>query len=333
MQQMLRLYLSIFGTLGVLGLVLIFLNAPTSDDNLESKIGERWFLPKYGPLDWYSEAGEREPRGRLPRDGKFLIQRSIGDEFEVTFVAPDGSSRTGFVAATDGFVTKINRVLTFTGEMQVEDRIPLSFWFSGGSITDLLEKGVGQNVHPDLEEILKTKWASQETALPILDTKTLMTKSTQQKVRIIKTLLRLPSPARLAELALPVREDDKIVFVVDVSASMQPMGRQVVLATIERLSAKDPKWRTTKRIGSILFRGGSDKMIPHPFKPFDEALDILRTSSFEGIVPAKPLIDAIHFGLMNLRGRQNAQDLIVAFTSAEVYPAGRGTPPISRIMG
>jgi hypothetical protein len=318
------------GVLAIVGVVVVFTTAAFSaDDDAKSKADERWFIPRYGPLNWYREAGGHDQGGRLPSYGKFRIKQFIGDELEIEIGVPEPASKLGFVLATDGYITKINQELTFTSAMQYAERPPLRFWFNSSSIADFLTKDVGRNVQHDLEENLNAKWASENAALPILDVKTATTQTTQRKVRIARVLLRLPSPAKLAALALSDKRSDKIIFVVDASAAMEPAGREVLLATLARLSARDTKWRNSKSIGSILLRGeGRDKVILHSFKPFDEAVNTLEGVTFDGTVAAQPLIDAIYEAAVSMRGGQNIREgMIVVFASAEVFPAARGEAP------
>jgi hypothetical protein len=232
------------------------------------------------------------------------------------------------VAAADGFVTKINRVVTFTDSIRIKERAPLRFWITGSSITEFLTRNVGQNVMHDFEENLKTDWVARDMALPILELKIITAKAIQKRIQIAKILLRLPSPAKLSSLALPDKESDRIIFVIDASSYMQPAGRQVLLTTLERLSARGTKWQDNKQVGLVLFGGdGRNKFDLYPPKPFNDARRMLQELTFGGGPPTRPLIDAIDLGLETIRGRQNAQDLVVAFASAETYPSAIGEHP------
>lgn len=298
----------------------------------ESPTGERWFVPKYGPIEWFREAENRIAGGQLPNSGKFLIKKKLGNVFEIELKAGE----LGYVSAVDGIVTPIAQSVTFTKEINFEHRPTINFWLGEREITDFLSKNVVQNVRHDLEENLSSKWEPLKIALPILAFRTVPAKSTKREMKIARTVIRLPLPSNFASLEVADKEPDRIIFVVDVSNEMLPVGRQLLLSTLERLAAKDARWRNDKQIGIVLFRDErSDGVKLHSFKPFGVAADVLQTATFaDGKTGAsKPLIDAIHLGLMNLHGRDNSRDIVIAFAAADVHPIAKGTGPYRASKG
>ncbi|MCH9809081.1 MAG: VWA domain-containing protein [Alphaproteobacteria bacterium] len=303
-----------------------------------------YFFPKFFPMNWYKTADLKTIGGILPDREHFRIKSKSGAAVEIDISDSDNNAASAYVSLTKGYLTDGLHVLRFTALMSETERPPLRFWLDKDSATSFLQDEFKTSTLNDLEELIPDEKVDWPEKLPLLEVSELnvdVGAGNVKKVPIYKTILRLPPLSASFWNKLSGLEDQhRVLFLVDSSGSMLPIGRDTLSGLVERMKVEGRIWGTNKIYGSIFFRerGERVEVRASPFRSLFELRQTLakRFDDFQGgAEEPEPTLDAIHFAIdklpweRDLLNKKSGQRVIVLFTSGDLYPKPRSNPPFS----